>query len=67
MIVGELFNRQGAKGIGILMDEYRSRNQFTYTYGALLLSSLLGLAVFFLFGWLQKLATGRWHEASSDP
>ena len=32
-VVGELFNRQGAKGIGILMDEYRSRNQFTYTYG----------------------------------
>lgn len=64
-VVGELFNRQGAKGIGILMDEYRSRNQFTYTYGALLLSSLLGIAVFFLFGWLQKLVTGRWYEDAS--
>ena len=62
-VVGELFNRLGEKGIGVLMDEYRSRNQFTYTYGALLLSSLLGIAVFFLFGWLQKLATGKWHEA----
>ena len=58
IVVGELFNRQGAKGIGILMDEYRSRNQFTYTYGALLLSSLLGIAVFLLFGWLQKAVTG---------
>jgi NitT/TauT family transport system permease protein len=63
-VVGELFNRLGEKGIGVLMDEYRSRNQFTYTYGALLLSSLLGIGVFFLFGWLQKLATGKWHEAA---
>lgn len=63
-VVGELFNRLGDKGIGVLMDEYRSRNQFTYTYGALLLSSLLGIAVFFLFGWLQKLATGKWHESA---
>ncbi len=65
-VVGELFNRKGAKGIGILMDEYRSRNQFTYTYGALLLSSLLGIAVFFFFGWLQKLAIGRWHESAQS-
>jgi NitT/TauT family transport system permease protein len=63
-IVGELFNRQGDKGIGTLMEEFRSRNQYTYTYGCLLLSSLLGIAVFFLFGWLQKLATGKWHEAA---
>lgn len=63
-VVGELFNRQGEKGIGILMDEFRQRNQFTYTYGALLLSSLLGIAVFFLFGWLQRLATGKWHESA---
>jgi NitT/TauT family transport system permease protein len=63
-IVGEIFNRQGDKGIGTLMEEFRSRSQYTYTYGALLLSSLLGIAVFFLFGWLQKLATGKWHESA---
>jgi NitT/TauT family transport system permease protein len=64
-VVGELFNRRGAqKGIGILMEEYRSRNQYTYTYGCLLLSSLLGITVFFMFGWLQKLATGKWHESA---
>ena len=47
------------------MDEYRSRNEFTYTWGALLLSSLLGIAVFFLFGWLQKAVIGRWHESTT--
>lgn len=61
-VVGELFNRKGAKGIGILMDEYRSRNQFTFTYGALLLSSLLGIAVYFAFGGLQKLVIGKWYQ-----
>lgn len=63
-VVGELFNRTGEKGIGILMDEYRSRNQFTYTYGALLLSSLLGIAVFIFFGWLARQVTGKWHDAN---
>ena len=66
-IVGELFNRQGFgkyKGIGIVMDEYRQRFQMTYAFGALLLSSLLGIVVFFFFGWLQKVITGKWHESA---
>lgn len=66
-VVGELFFRQGDKGIGILMDEYRQRNLFTYTYGALLLSSLLGIAVFICFGWLAKVATGKWHDSNPAP
>ena len=37
------------------MDQYRSRNQYPLTYGALMLSSLLGIAVFVFFGWLSKL------------
>lgn len=65
-VVGELFNRKGAKGIGILMDEYRSRNQFTFTYGALLLSSLLGIAVYFAFGALQKLVIGKWYQQTGS-
>lgn len=63
-VVGELFFRRGGKGIGILMDQYRSRTLFPQTYGALILSSLLGIAVFVFFGWLSKLVIGRWHEAT---
>ena len=44
------------------MDQYRSRNLYPQTYGALLLSSFLGIAVFVFFGWLSKLVIGRWHE-----
>lgn len=61
-IVGELFNRKGTKGIGIVMDEYRSRTQYTFMYGALLLSSLLGIVFYFLFGYLQKLVIGKWYQ-----
>lgn len=63
-VVGELFFRQGGKGIGIVMEQYRSRTQFPETYGALILSSLLGIAVFVLFGWLSRLVVGRWHEST---
>ena len=61
-VVGELFFRRGSKGIGILMDQYRSRNLYPLTYGALVLSSLLGIAVFMFFGWLGHAIVGRWHE-----
>lgn len=63
-VVGELFFRRGGKGIGILMDQYRSRTLFPQTYGALILSSLLGIAVFVIFGWLSRLVIGRWHEST---
>jgi len=63
-VVGELFFRRGGKGIGIVMDQYRSRNQFTLTYGALMLTSLLGIAVFLFFGWLSHVVIGKWHEST---
>ena len=63
-VVGELFFRRGSKGIGIVMDQYRSRSQYPLTYGALVLSSLLGIAVFIFFGWLGHLVVGRWHEST---
>lgn len=61
-VVGELFFRKGSKGIGILMDGYRQRSQFPEVYGALIISSLLGIAVFLFFGWLGHVVVGRWHE-----
>jgi NitT/TauT family transport system permease protein len=63
-VVGELFFRKGGKGIGIVMDQYRQRSQYPLTYGALVLSSLLGIAVFIFFGWLGHAIVGRWHEST---
>lgn len=63
-VVGELFFRRGDKGIGILMEQYRQRNQYEEMYGALVLSVLLGIVVFTFFGWLGNVAVGRWHEST---
>ncbi len=63
-VVGELFFRKGGLGLGILMDRARSRNLYSLTYGALILSSLLGISVFMFFGWLSKLVVGRWYEST---
>jgi NitT/TauT family transport system permease protein len=63
-VVGELFFVRGEKGIGILMQQYRSRNIYPLTYGCLVLAALLGIAVFILFGWIGNLVVGRWHETT---
>lgn len=63
-IVGEIFFKRGDKGIGILLDAYRSRNQFPQTYGALILAAALGIAVFIIFGWISNLVVGRWYEST---
>ena len=61
-IVGEIFFKRGDKGVGILLDSYRSRAQFPQMYGALILAAALGIVVFIIFGWLGNLVVGRWYE-----
>jgi NitT/TauT family transport system permease protein len=66
-IVGDFFFRQGAPGIGILIDRYQSRLQSEQMVAAILLSSLLGIVVFWFFGFLAKRVVGSWHESASGP
>lgn len=63
-VVGEIFFKRGERGVGILIDLYRSRNQNPQMYGALLLAAALGIAVFCIFGWINHLVVGRWHEST---
>jgi NitT/TauT family transport system permease protein len=63
-IVGEIFFKRGDKGVGILLDSYRSRAQFPQMYGALLLAAALGIVVFIIFGWFNNLVVGRWYEST---
>ena len=65
-IVGDFFFKQGDPGIGILIDLYRSRLQTTQMFGAVILSSLLGVVVFWAFGVAARLAVGQWHESGRD-
>jgi NitT/TauT family transport system permease protein len=63
-IVGDFFFKQGDPGIGILIDLYRSRLQSGPMFGAVILSSLLGVVVFWAFGLLSRAVVGSWHESA---
>jgi NitT/TauT family transport system permease protein len=66
-IVGDTFFKQGEPGIGILIDRYQSRLQSEQMVGAIILSSLLGIVVFWLFGFLARRVVGGWHESAGGP
>jgi len=61
-VVGEFYYRRGDKGLGILIDEYRARLDYPEMYGAVLFASLLGIVVFWAFGFLGRLLVGGWYE-----
>jgi NitT/TauT family transport system permease protein len=65
-IVGDFFFRQGPAGIGRLIDQYTARLQSEQLFAAIALSSLLGLAVFWSFGLLARVATRAWHDSIHD-
>lgn len=62
-IVGDFFFKQGTPGIGVLLDNYRSRLQSPELFAAIILASLLGVVVFLIFGWIGRRVVGRWYNA----
>ncbi len=63
-IVGDFFFGRGAIGIGQLLRRYASQLQGEELLTSVILSSLLGIVVFWTFGWLQNLVIGKWHDSS---
>jgi NitT/TauT family transport system permease protein len=61
-IVGDFFFRQGEPGIGRLIDTYTGHLQSEPLFASIALSSLLGLAVFWAFGFAGHLATRSWRD-----
>ncbi|MEL6983391.1 MAG: ABC transporter permease subunit [Actinomycetota bacterium] len=64
-IVGDFFFGRGSVGIGQLLQRYANQLEGEQLLAAVFMSSALGVAVFLLFGWIQNVAIGRWHEAGS--
>lgn len=65
VVVGEQFFRQGSMpGIGIVMERYRINGRYPQVFGGLLVACLLGIVVFFFFGWLSRAVVGRWHQST---
>ena len=61
-IVGDFFFGRGEPGIGQLLQRYANRLMGEQLLAAIIMSSVLGVAVFQLFGWIQVKAVGKWHE-----
>lgn len=67
-VVGDFYFRQaGTVGIGAQIDVYRSRLWGAELITAIIMASALGLAVFSVFGWLQKKIVGRWIDTDGRP
>jgi NitT/TauT family transport system permease protein len=63
-VVGDTFFRQGKPGIGILIDNFRSRLQNEAMYGAVLIAAVIGIVVFVFFTWLSEKTVGHWYEST---
>lgn len=61
-IVGDQFFQRGTPGLGAVIQVFASRTNEAGAFAAIILSSLLGVLVFLLFGWLARLAIGRWYD-----
>ena len=65
-IVGEFFFGRGEKGIGVLIDKYRGLAATRELLAALIVSSLLGIVVFWGFTLAGRLSTRHWHAAAAS-
>ena len=63
-IVGDFFFRQGDPGIGRLIDIYRNRLESEELFTAIFFSSLLGLVMFWGFGFLADRVLRAWHDSA---
>jgi NitT/TauT family transport system permease protein len=63
-IVGDFFFGRGERGLGNLIQFYVNRLQPEQLWGALAFSTVLGLFVFVMFGWLRTRLTASWYEGS---
>jgi len=63
-IVGDQFFQRGTPGLGVLIQVATLRLNGPGAYAAIITACLLGVAAFLLFGWLGRLAVGKWYDFS---
>jgi NitT/TauT family transport system permease protein len=61
-IVGEIYFKDGPRGLGGVINLYNNRGWYPQMYAAIFITSVYGLVVFALFGLLRNLAIGKWHN-----
>jgi NitT/TauT family transport system permease protein len=61
-IVGDQFFQRGTPGLGVLIQVTNARLNGPGTFAAIIVASLLGIAVFLFFGWLARVVVGKWYD-----
>lgn len=61
-IVGGYFFQQGQPDIGVLLDRFTADLNGALLFGAIIIASLLGVVVFWVFGGISALVVGKWKE-----
>jgi len=61
-IVGDQFFQRGTPGLGVLIQVANARLNGPGTFAAIIIASLLGIAVFLFFGWLARRVVGKWYD-----
>jgi NitT/TauT family transport system permease protein len=60
-IVGDFIFGRGEAGIGQALRKYANNLDGEQLLAAVIMSSVLGVTVFLVFGWIQNVAIGKWH------
>lgn len=63
-IVGEEFFQAGVPGLGIRLLQYLQNVEYNRLYGALILSSFLGIGFYLIFTWISNRVLRNWHESA---
>jgi len=64
-VVGDFYFMQGGVvGIGAQIELYRNRLWGPELIASIIMASVLGLVVFLFFGWLSRVAIGKWHTTT---
>ena len=66
-IVGEEFFQAGVPGLGMRLLQYLQSVEYNRLYGALIMSSLLGIAFYSIFTWIGYRVLRNWHESAIQP
>jgi NitT/TauT family transport system permease protein len=64
-IVGDFIFGRGEAGIGQALKKYANNLDGEQLLAAVIMSSVLGVTVFLVFGWVQNIAIGKWHGDST--
>lgn len=65
-IVGDFFFGQGTPGLGQALKRFAANARSEELFAAVIVSGLLGVAVFLLFGLIQNRAVSAWHDTSAN-